>query len=589
MSNLDKTLSTMVEISKIVTSSKDFFDIKDLVIDKMLEIIPPKRACVNIFRQDTYEYTYLVCKETLGDIPKYINGEETAIGKKITMEEFPQYIYDAVVNKKTCYIEDLFEDERGESERDFAELNGYVSRIAVPLISGDKARGFMTCFLGPEEKLLQDDIKFMESVASLLALSVDITSRNREIDEIVRKLRDAIVSIETLTDNLYENKGLDSYFKLIARDICKITNSKSAMIFIDDEDSDLRIIQSHGNRKRLAITTNFLKYNPNDKKKTFTFEDIPPNVSKYGISTIAYENIIKDDRKIGQIVMINSEKYRTDDLRILGIYAAQVLLSVHLFTSNRKLLEDSIIHRDLQLVHQQQKLIMEDEIMSEDDFLNIDYLNVPYKYIGGDFCKFIKVEQDKYILFIADVMGHGIMSNYFVAMTKGAINLLLTMTSSPSTILAQLNNILFKELDKMDVFITSKMIFFDFKNNKAYASNAGHTVPIAVYKDETGKRNYRLMNGSTSIALGIFENTVYEEEVFDISDIELFAVYTDGIIESKNEQGQEYGADNLAKYIIKKLDEGEEKPCQDLLSEIEDFTNKKKLEDDITIFTIRKK
>ena len=94
----------MVEISKIVTSSKDFFDIKDLVIDKMLEIIPPKRACVNIFRQDTYEYTYLVCKETLGDIPKYINGEETAIGKKITMEEFPQYIYDAVVNKKTCYI-----------------------------------------------------------------------------------------------------------------------------------------------------------------------------------------------------------------------------------------------------------------------------------------------------------------------------------------------------------------------------------------------------------------------------------------------------------------------------------------------------
>ena len=47
MSDVINTLSSIVEISKIVTSSKDFFTIKDSVIDKMLEVVPPKRACVN--------------------------------------------------------------------------------------------------------------------------------------------------------------------------------------------------------------------------------------------------------------------------------------------------------------------------------------------------------------------------------------------------------------------------------------------------------------------------------------------------------------------------------------------------------------
>ena len=66
--------------------------------------------------------------------------------------------------------------------------------------------------------------------------------------------------------------------------------------------------------------------------------------------------------------------------------------------------------------------------MSGDDNVSIDYLNIPYKYVGGDFCKFKKIDDNKYIFFIADVMGHGLMSNYFVAMMKGAINMLLTIT-----------------------------------------------------------------------------------------------------------------------------------------------------------------
>ena len=589
MSDVINTLSSIVEISKIVTSSKDFFAIKDSVIDKMLEVVPPKRACVNIFKNNTYEYTYLVCKETLGDIPTFFEGQQTEIGMRIHMDQFADYFRYAINNKQYYYARDIFVDDMAEAERTLAEKIGYKGRLIVPLVSSNNVKGFITCFVEEDEELTERDIDFINSVASLLALSIDITHQNKEIDEMVKKFRNAIISIESRATVLYENRSLNAYFKLIAEDMCNITSSKSAFIFVDDESSALAVAESFGSIKNIKMVNDFIMSNSkNSDKKIYQGEEISPLLMEHGIYSIAYENLARNDDKIGKIILINSEKYSSDDMRILGIFAAQIILSVYIYLNNVKLLENSFIHRDLELVNQQQKMIMEDEIMSSDDNVSIDYLNIPYRYVGGDFCKFKKIDENKYVFFIADVMGHGLMSNYFVAMMKGALNMLLTVTSSPSTILSQLNSILFKELDKLDIFITAKMIFFDFQNNKVYSANAGHTVPIAIFKDENGDRTYKMLNSNTAIAIGIFEDTVYEEEVTSVKGIEFFAIYTDGVIEAKNKNGEEFGVGRLASYLIRQLDNNVENPCYAIKEELAGFTDNKGSGDDITIFTLRR-
>lgn len=589
MSDVINTLSSIVEISKIVTSSKDFFAIKDSVIDKMLEVVPPKRACVNIFKNNTYEYTYLVCKETLGDIPTFFEGQQTEIGMRIHMDQFADYFRYAINNKQYYYARDIFVDDMAEAERTLAEKIGYKGRLIVPLVSSNNVKGFITCFVEEDEELTERDIDFINSVASLLALSIDITHQNKEIDEMVKKFRNAIISIESRATVLYENRSLNAYFKLIAEDMCNITSSKSAFIFVDDESSALAVAESFGSIKSIKMVNDFIMSNSkNSDKKIYQGEEISPLLMEHGIYSIAYENLARNDEKIGKIILINSEKYSSDDMRILGIFAAQIILSVYIYLNNVKLLENSFIHRDLELVSQQQKMIMEDEIMSSDDNVSIDYLNIPYRYVGGDFCKFKKIDENKYVFFIADVMGHGLMSNYFVAMMKGALNILLTVTSSPSTILSQLNSILFKELDKLDIFITAKMIFFDFQNNKVYSANAGHTVPIAIFKDENGDRTYKMLNSNTAIAMGIFEDTVYEEDVTSVKGIEFFAIYTDGVIEAKNKNGEEFGVGRLASYFIRQLDNNVENPCDAIKEELAGFTDNKGSGDDITIFTLRR-
>ena len=62
-------MKNLVDISAMVTQSLNFFEIKDKIIEKMLEVVHPTKACVNLFYKNNYEYAYLVCSETLDKIP----------------------------------------------------------------------------------------------------------------------------------------------------------------------------------------------------------------------------------------------------------------------------------------------------------------------------------------------------------------------------------------------------------------------------------------------------------------------------------------------------------------------------------------
>ena len=97
--DLSIKLNTIVEISQLVTSSKSFYSIKDKVVDKMLNVISPKKACVNIFDRYEYKYAYLVCKDTLEYIPKLFEKDQTPQGPKIHIDIYPPYIKEAIETK----------------------------------------------------------------------------------------------------------------------------------------------------------------------------------------------------------------------------------------------------------------------------------------------------------------------------------------------------------------------------------------------------------------------------------------------------------------------------------------------------------
>ena len=228
-----KRMKNLVEISKLVTQSQDFFKIKDIIVSKMLDVVHPAKACVNIFYNDDFNYAYLVCSSTLRYIPTVFDGVDRPEGARIDFDLYPDYIREAVEEKKIVYIKDIFLDESAAKERNLAENEGYCGRAVFPFVIEGKVVGFMTTFTTEGEIISDEDMNFIASVASLMALSIEITRKNESVHKLVNKLRQGMTSINEATRKLYEDKNIDTYLKDLTKQAVEITDSEEAIIILD--------------------------------------------------------------------------------------------------------------------------------------------------------------------------------------------------------------------------------------------------------------------------------------------------------------------------------------------------------------------
>lgn len=588
--DLKKTLDAIVEISKLVTSSKNFFDIKDEVVEKMLQVIPPTKACVNIFERDEYNFAYLVCDATLDKIPEMLSENKTSKGIKIPLAQYPTYIRESVKTKTPIYIKKLDEDMRAQSEIDMAKVEGYVARAVFPLISSNKTVGFLTCFMSEGEKLLDSDIDFVNSVASLLGLSIEITRYNGDIDRIVKKLREAISSIGTATDELYKNKGIDSFLTMISEQIAKLTNSEACFIILQDNDARINTMARFGEVEDFSSIMEFIleEAEAGWSKNRYLASSLPQSVVDTGVNTLMYDTLKKGEEVLGYLIAVNSKKYYDDDLKILGIFSTEIVLSLIMYLSSKKVFESRLMERDLEIVGKQQELIMSDKHMKlNDGNISIDYYYSPSRQIGGDFCKLLEIDEHRAMVFIADVMGHGILSNYFVAMMKGVLKTLISENLGPGEVINRMNKILFNDLDALNLFITARIMYLDFEKNIAISSNAGHLYPM-VFKKNGESLECEMFQTDEGIPIGVMEDSEYEEYEYDIKDIEMIAFYTDGIIEAGDMDEKDFGTENLERFLMENFEKTGEEICKELPVELKKFTGKDYTEDDVMLVLVKK-
>ena len=214
----------------------------------------------------------------------------------------------------------------------------------------------------------------------------------------------------------------------------------------------------------------------------------------------------------------------------------------------------------------------------------LNFYHRPAKVVGGDFYHAIKVSDEKIVYILADVMGHGIVSNYAVAIIKGAFKVLSRICNSPGEIMTNLNNMLYDEFDKMGIFTTCLVSMIDTKENTITISNAGHYSPIIIKKDSSIKRNLDCKKG---IPIGVIEDVSYENNVLSLDECSMICMYTDGVLEIKNKSKEEYGISRLENFIKNNYKNNQEVIIEKLKSELKEFSNKDNYDDDILIVMLK--
>ena len=203
------------------------------------------------------------------------------------------------------------------------------------------------------------------------------------------------------------------------------------------------------------------------------------------------------------------------------------------------------------------------------------------KEVGGDFYDYVDIDKDHVAIIIGDVSGKGVPAAMFMMKTITSFRDFATKGKTPSEILKAVNASIHKgNTDSM--FVTCFLAILDKRSGKLIYSNAGHNPPII-----GSNKNFKFLTSKTAIILGCFETSNVEDNEVTLKPGETITLYTDGISEARNSEGDFFGEERLINVFNKKDYTCTIELHHQIKDEVADFVNGAPQSDDITILTLR--
>ena len=175
--------------------------------------------------------------------------------------------------------------------------------------------------------------------------------------------------------------------------------------------------------------------------------------------------------------------------------------------------------------------------------------------IGGDFYDFIKLNDDQLALVVGDVIGHGIRAALIMTQIMGYLRSRASSLTRPTEVATELNEMLIELGAKVGAVLPCSLVYgvVDWPTGTGFFVNAGHPVPIICNRE----RETCAQLGQTDMLLGIEE---YEptEVCYTFVPGERMVLFTDGVLDALNAEGEPFGAERLGGVICEHVNDDPE-------------------------------
>lgn len=202
----------------------------------------------------------------------------------------------------------------------------------------------------------------------------------------------------------------------------------------------------------------------------------------------------------------------------------------------------------------------------------------PAREMGGDFYDCVQLPDGRYGLLVADVSGKGVAAAFFMAVSRTVILDLALAGESPAHVMAKANDLLC-DRNPMELFVTVFYAIFDPVTQVLTYASAGHNPPVL--RSATG--DVRAIPCPMDTALGVMPGLDYSDSRLCLRSGEAVVMYTDGVTEAFNGEGEAYGEERLAAWA-RRLDirEGAQNLVSSLVDDVAAFVAGAEASDDLT-------
>jgi serine phosphatase RsbU (regulator of sigma subunit) len=250
-------------------------------------------------------------------------------------------------------------------------------------------------------------------------------------------------------------------------------------------------------------------------------------------------------------------------------------------TAQAQLIEKERLEQELTVARQIQQSILPSELPKVSGF-DLGARVTPTRAVGGDLFDLMDLGGGNLGVAVADVSDKGVPAAIFMALTRSLLRAEARRSSSPRTVLQNVNRVLL-EMNDAGMFATVLYGILNAATREFHYVRAGHELPLVV--DAQGE--LVPVQSGLGQPLGLFDEVALDEENLKLGSGSLLIVNTDGVTDQPDEQGTLFGAERLSQMARANREGTAQSICDRLMDAVDAFRGAAPQSDDITFVVVR--
>ena len=284
---------------------------------------------------------------------------------------------------------------------------------------------------------------------------------------------------------------------------------------------------------------------------------------------------------------LSEEPYSREDKRLLSLVANQAGVALESIMLAEKIAErieaERRVTQEMEFARQVQARLLPQKMPA---MKTLEYGGgcIPARKVGGDYYDFLELRPDRLGMVLADIAGKGVAGALLMANLQANLRSQYAMAVEDlPRLLASVNRLFFQSTDQASY---ATLFFADYDDNSRVLryANCGHLPGLVLRGSQSGSPAQWL--DSTCTVLGLFEQLPIQIAEVTLGPGDTFVLYTDGVTEAANAQGEDFGEDRLVEVLRRGGPQPPHALLQAVLNALEEFSPGE-LADDITLVIAR--
>jgi serine phosphatase RsbU (regulator of sigma subunit) len=205
------------------------------------------------------------------------------------------------------------------------------------------------------------------------------------------------------------------------------------------------------------------------------------------------------------------------------------------------------INRELEFAVLIHRTLVPQSVSNERVDIEVTYR--PTTGVGGDYAEIKFPDEDRMLIIVCDVTGHGVPAALLVNRLHAEFQHLSQECPSPGILLGKLNEFIQHDFAQTGMYLSAFCGLADFRRGRLAYSNYGHPAPFLLAADKSGVEALGSQSSLLGVRLDEEPGVLHEKEV-PLAPGDRLLLFTDGVVEATDEDGDSFGESRLGELLL---------------------------------------